>query len=315
MPVTINLKKIVDLPVWQYIRYLPVPSAAGHCITTDLRGTHRYIYFMCGTASFWRYDTWTDTFQQLASPGALGGSGTWGAGTCMIFDPSRGTAGYIWLLNGYTTNPGFGYYDIAANTWTSRATPITTAWGTDGALAHTCSAYLPTANDDYIYLIGNNATTLYRYSISGNSWISTLTAAPAAMGGGCSFDWVYNFNADRIYGFRGGGTTTLYYYSISGNSWTTVTYQPVFETFTTGSMTAYCPDNNRIYIEKDNTHRFFSFDLANSLLIPAGTAPFTGGTAISGDGLAYIKTEDDLKFLYFRRHSSVEFWRTLIYWE
>lgn len=315
MPVTINLQRQVDLPVWQYVRYAPATAAAGNAMVTDLRGTHRYIYAIYSVASFWRYDTITDTWQQLASPGALGGSGTWGAGTTMIFDPSRGTAGWIWLINGYTTTPGFGYYDIATDTWVSRALPITTAWGTDGQLVHTCSTYHTSGNDDHIWLVGNNATTLYRYSISGNSWSSAFTAAPAAIGAGCIAEWCWSFNTDRIYVFRGAGTATLYFYSISGTSWSTVTWRPSsVETLTTGSAGIYDPDANRIYIQRDNTHRVWAFDLATSEATPSGTAPFVAGTAHAGCGVMYIKTADGLKFIYFRRHSGTEFWRTLVFW-
>jgi len=314
MPVTLNLKKGIDLPVYQWLRFIPVTAAAGHCICTDERGTNRFIYIMAGIAAFYRYDTWTDSFELLASPGALGGSGTWGAGTCMVFDPSQGAAGRIWLLNGYTTQCGFGYYDIATNVWTSRSiATLPAVWGTDGAMVHTCSTYDAAGNDDYIYLIGNGATPFYRYSIAGNSWSVMANPVTAAVGAGCSIHWVFGYNVDRIYVLRGGASATIYYYSIGTPGWTTVTYVPGSETFTTGSSCVY-DALNRIYIQKDATHRQYYFQLDENKMYPGGMYPYTSGTAMAGDGLVFIKTIDDATYLYYRRQLGTEFFRMLIGW-
>lgn len=50
------------------------------------------------------------------------------------------------------------------------------------------STFEVTANDDYIYLLGNNAVAMYRYSISGNSWstLAPTTARAAAPSTGMS---------------------------------------------------------------------------------------------------------------------------------
>jgi hypothetical protein len=314
MPVTLNLKKGIDLPVYQWLRFIPVTAAAGHCICTDERGTNRFVYIMAGIAAFYRYDTWTDSFELLASPGALGGSGTWGAGTCMVFDPSQGAEGRIWLLNGYTTQCGFGYYDIATNVWTSRSVATLPAiWGTDGSLVHTCSTYNVAGNDDYIYLIGNNATPFYRYSIAGNSWSVMANPILSAPGAGCHLCWTWGFNADKLYALRGGASYSIYCYSIGTPGWTTITYYPGSETFTTGSSCAY-DTLNRIYIQKDATHRQYYFQLDEGKMYPGGMYPYTSGTAMAGDGLVFIKTVDGATYLYYRRQSGTEFFRMLIGW-
>jgi hypothetical protein len=65
MAVTVNLKPKVDLPVWEWCRPLPVASTA--VSTTCTSADDRYIYYLVGTA-FYRYDTITDSWNQLASP-------------------------------------------------------------------------------------------------------------------------------------------------------------------------------------------------------------------------------------------------------
>mgnify|MGYP000042904911 CR=1 FL=1 len=73
MPVTNNLKKQVDLPVWEWCRFAPAVSsalssscAADNSLFTTQHG--RYIYYLIAATSFWRYDTITDSYQQLATP-------------------------------------------------------------------------------------------------------------------------------------------------------------------------------------------------------------------------------------------------------
>jgi len=309
-----NLKQGIDLPVYQWLRFMPASSSAGSCICNDERGTDRFIYFIFSATSFWRYDTWSDSWQQLANPPSF----TFAAGTAMVFDPSQGTQGKIWLFGPSSSSPYavFAVYDIATNTWTSKAVPsgLAAQWGTDASLVHTCTAYNTAGNDDYIYLIGNNATTFYRYSISGNTW-TTLTALPAGAGAGCAihWDWGTGGDADKLYVLRGAGTATLYRYSISGNSWATITYVPATETFTTGTSTAYDAVRRRIWIQKDNTHRMYYLDLATSILYPGGLWPYSSGTAMVGDGLCYVKTPDGAEYIYFRRQTGTEFWRTLIF--
>jgi hypothetical protein len=313
MPFDHNLKPGVDLPVYQWLRFLPASSANGSSMCNDKRGTNRFIYFIFSATSFWRYDTWSDSWQQLANPPSF----SFGSGTAIIFDPSRGTSGYVWLFGPLSSSPFavFAFYDIANNAWTSRAAPsgLASAWGTDASLVHTCSIYNASGNDDYIYLIGNNATTFYRYSITDNTW-TTLASLPAAAGAGCSihWDWGPGGNPNFLYAIRGGASVAIFRYSISGNSWTTLSYTPSVETFGAGSVSVYDPNRRRIWIEKDNTHRMYYFDLATSTMFPGGIWPFSGGTAMVGDGLCYVKTPDEAEFLYFRRHTGTEFWRTLI---
>lgn len=95
MPLTNNLRRQVDLPVWEWARFAPAVSAAASCSCTADNGQFhvsfgRYIYYFISTTSFWRYDTWTDTYMQLAS--APIAAATWSS---MRFAGSRGYEGRV----------------------------------------------------------------------------------------------------------------------------------------------------------------------------------------------------------------------------
>ena len=75
MALTANqLRKQVDLPTWEWMRFSPVTPVTGlscSCVA-DNSGFNttsgRYIYYLLAAASFYRYDTVTDTYEQLATP-------------------------------------------------------------------------------------------------------------------------------------------------------------------------------------------------------------------------------------------------------
>ena len=67
MSYTSNLKKTVDLPVWELINQAPVANSAISAMTTVEDGSHKFIYYLVGSA-FYRYDVDGDAWQQLASP-------------------------------------------------------------------------------------------------------------------------------------------------------------------------------------------------------------------------------------------------------
>ena len=64
----------MDLPVWEWLRFSPsAPTGGLSCAaapepsnSTSLSA--RYIYYLINATNFWRYDTISDTYEQLASP-------------------------------------------------------------------------------------------------------------------------------------------------------------------------------------------------------------------------------------------------------
>ena len=65
---TSSLKNQVDLPVWEWVRFAPVVTAAGTSTCSDESSGGRFSYYFASLTSFYRYDTYTDAWQQLASP-------------------------------------------------------------------------------------------------------------------------------------------------------------------------------------------------------------------------------------------------------
>lgn len=58
---------MVDLPFFELCNQAPVASQAISCMTTVEEGSDRFIYYLVAS-TFYRYDVYADTWQQLASP-------------------------------------------------------------------------------------------------------------------------------------------------------------------------------------------------------------------------------------------------------
>jgi hypothetical protein len=188
------------------------------------------------------------------------------------------------------------------------------------------STYVIEGNEDHLYFIGNNATAIFRYSISGNSW-STMTARAGASAAGATLCWAHNVSADdwtdeneikngrRLYSFRGGAVSTLDYYDIPSNTWTSaVAYSPAAETFTAGSSSEY-DQGNFIYIQKDGTGRWFRYDLRTDALDGWFTNLYTQGAAVVGDKVWTVTYEDGattLRWLYQALSTSQIVMRVLV---
>lgn len=94
-----------------------------------------------------------------------------------------GKTGKTWTVNQWTNSQvritsgtGIGQVrTISSNTATTLTVP---SWTTT---PDATSNFVIEPNDDFLYLIGNNAVTMYRYSISANTW--TVMAPTTARGG------------------------------------------------------------------------------------------------------------------------------------
>lgn len=67
MALTNNLKPILDQPVWEWARFAPAATTATSGLCTSEDADSRYMYYLVGSI-FYRYDTITDTYLQLATP-------------------------------------------------------------------------------------------------------------------------------------------------------------------------------------------------------------------------------------------------------
>jgi hypothetical protein len=292
------------------------------------------------SGSFKRYDFATNTWVIL---GTTGLPASWGTEGRMVSTPAwidsgfksfaTGTAtagasttltntGKSWTTNQWansqlriTAGTGAGQIrTVASNTAT--VLTVSAAWTTT---PDATSQYSLEGNDDFVYLMGNNAVTMYRFSLSGNTW-TTLSPTAArggalAIGGGGS--WVHSVSASDwnnenaikngryIYSFRGGAAVNLDVYDIAANTWISQTYAPAVDTFTTGTKYAYSKD--RIYLTKEATGRWFAFDLAENAMQPWGTMLYPQGAAILGDtcfNVTYRDGATEIDYIYLLLNTS-----------
>jgi len=288
-------------------------------------------------ASFRKYDYATNTWTTLANMPATFGTDAKLVATPSIVDGmfrqfATGTAtsatsttlvqtGKTWTASQWINyqvriTGGTGAGQIRAITANTADTLTVATWTTT---PDATSQYAIEGNDDFLYLLGNNAVTLYRYSISANTW-STLTpgaARAAAPGAGMSAHWVHTvnetdwtnesncLNGRYLFSFQGGATGALHRYDIPANTWVTVTYSPSSETLTTG--TKYSLHDGRLYIQKDVTGRWFAYDFARNELFPWSVMLYPQGAAIAGDTAFDVIYEDgatDIFYVYILLNSS-----------
>jgi hypothetical protein len=326
----------------------PVAIAAG---TTYRLLTPRWYVTTAGaiaSATFRYYDyalnTWT-TVSQTGMPSTIG------TDSKLIATPSWMDAGYLSFATGSVTSATVNTITNSAiswssNQWVNGQVRITAGTGagqirtilSSSVTAITASAnwavtpdatsqYSIEGNDDYIYYIGSAAVTLYRYSISANTW-TTLTpgvARAGAPGAGMGGHWVWGAtdelwttqsaiqNGRYIYSFRGGGSAALDRYDIPANTWSAITYSPATETLTTGTKYAY--NGDYIYIQKDATGRWFRHNVVTSEQDGWSTTLYTQGTAIVGDTVFDVEYKDgttEIPYVYFLINTGTPMLRAMI---
>ena len=315
---------------------------------TFIVSTGRFYIFNAGTlsgTSFRNYDPLTGVWTSLSVTGL---PASWGTDGKMVVTPSydsfaSGTASSAttntltnsaktWTANQWanyqiriTAGTGIGQVrTIASNTGTQIT--VSTNWT---VTPDATSQYVIQGNDDFLYLLGNNAVTMYRYSISGNSWttLSPGVARSSAPGTGMSANWVASIsstgwddesnirNGRYIYSFRGAATGTLHRYDIALNTWLEIAYINIAETFTTGS--SYTKMDRYIYIRKENTGRMFKFSISGNYLEPVTTTLYPESTAVLGDkmwGVKYVENNEvKLTWLYWLGNTTNILHRMLVY--
>lgn len=244
---------------------------------------------------------------------------------------ARGDAG-TWTANSWSNyqvrvigGTGKGQVkQITSNTTTTLT--LTGVWTT---ALDTTSIWVIEGSDDYLYLIGNNAVTMYRYSISGAAW-STLSpgvARAAAPVAGLSLTWISKCsdsawkdttaikNGRYLYSFRA-NSATLDIYDIALNTWTNgQAYGASGETMTTGCSYDYDEQDNILVSTPGSTSlpsRLLRFDVIRNALFPVGTMPYIQGTAVVGDKLFTVSFVQDsvwLEYCYHWRNSGQELCR------
>lgn len=305
--------------------------------------TPTFFVFGAGTlaaGSFKRYDFATNTWVTLANTGLPAAFGTDGR---MCSTPSWIDTGYRQFATGTATAGGANTLSNSARNWTTNqwtnsqvrivsgvgagqirtiasntATQLTVSanWATN---PDATSVYSIEGNDDFLYLMGNAAVALYRYSISANTWTTLAPTAARAVAPNValSASWVHSATAAEwtnenaiqngryIYSFQGANTTGLHRYDIAGNTWATITYAPPGDAMSTGTKWAYNKD--RLYMQRDNTGRWFYFDFAEQAMQPWSTMTYTQGTGVVGDTCFDVTYKDgatEIDYVYMLLNTS-----------
>ncbi len=210
-------------------------------------------------------------------------------------------AAKTWEVNGWTnyqvriiSGTGMGQTRIiSSNTATQLTVP---AWT---VTPDTTSVYVIEPNENYLYLLGNAAVTVYKHSVSANTWtvMAPTIARAAAPGLALSGDAVIrtgdaiwaNESAIRdgryIYSFRGGATAAVDRLDTAGGTagagaWLAVNYVGT-QTFTTGS--SYFVTGRYIFIKKEATGNIYKFSIRGNYLEPLALNQYTEGAAVLGN--------------------------------
>lgn len=216
---------------------------------------------------------------------------------------------------------------ITANT----ATQLTVATWT--ITPDATSTFEITPNEDFIYLLGNNALTMYRYSISSNSWTTMApttgrTWAPSAgmSANFCGKTWDATFDNENnclagryIYSFRW-SSASLDRFDIAwgtawAGAWVVISYPWAAETFS--SWSSYWLYGKYIYMKKDATNRYFKYSITGNYIEPFSTLMYTDWAAVIWDKLwLHVYQEwwvTKLVRLYNLRNSATELHRIMIF--
>lgn len=265
--------------------------------------------------------------------GFVNGTATAGAATTLT-DSAKN-----WPVNGWANSQvriisgtGAGQIrSIASNT--ANVLTVSAAWTVN---PDATSVYRIEGNGSYLYLLGNNSATMYRYDRSANTWstLAPTTARSGNAGAGLSASWIDGIDDEDwtnetytthygtmvrqagryIYSLRGGGTSTLDVYDIAENKWINdLPYAMKQETFNTGSSAVDL--GGFIYIIKDNTGRIFKFDVAKNVLKPFAQSPIPAGVSVVGDKLfmtTYVEGATRVNYLYALSHGRPELTRWLV---
>jgi hypothetical protein len=213
-----------------------------------------------------------------------------------------------WISSQVRITGGMGAGQIRTITANTGDTLTVATWTTN---PDATSTYVIEGNDNFLYLLGNNAVTMYRYDIGANTWstLSPVAARAAAPGAGMSAHWVNTSSeadwnnesaiiAGRyIYSFAGAAGAALHRYDIAGNTWATITYSPAVETFTTGSK--YALHNDNLYMQKESTGRWFVYNFPRSEMSPWSTMLYPQGAALVGDTAFDVVYEDGATDIYY----------------
>ena len=257
------------------------------------------------------------------------GTGTAASSTTSLVDTTKNWKVDQWINYQVRITAGTGKGQVRVIT-DSDATSLTFAAGTD---LDDTSVYEITGDENAIYYIGNGATPIYKYSISGNTWATvnvganTRAAAPVA---GMTADWVGvtgdtgwanpNDCLDGRYIYSMRPTSgILDRYDISAQAWLPTTGVKYLPTLTLANGSSSFWDSRYIYYMVQGTAaipmRFYKYNIRGNYMEPFAEDWYLGGAAVVGDKL-WIKDLSSagiVKWLYYMSGTSTIVRRIMLF--
>lgn len=341
---------------------ITIAAAAGSVDNNDTFRINSGSFFVFTSGilftSFKRFDIATMSWGSFLSKTNL--AGTWGTDGRMVttgmyevsYDSGTASAGGATTLTDGTKSWAIDQWinyqvRITGGTGVGQIRPITDSTGTVLTVAtwttnpDNTSTYVIEGDENAIYLMGNNATTTVKYSISSDSWANI--SPTAARGGnavaGMSADFVgktgdatwaliTNIQDGRyIYSFRG-ATSVLDRLSLNGGTsgaytWETITYQPSLQTWATGASSDWDAGTSYIYVAKEGSatvpQRFYKYDVVGNTVTPVNSDWNIGGTsagaAVIGNKIwiKKLSTTGTIKWVYCLQATSTNLRRLMLY--
>ena len=254
------------------------------------------------TGSFRKFDVASYTGSNL---GVTGLPATWasGVGADMVapciraFSSGRASSGGASTLTDTSKNWSLSWANYAVRitggtgagqvrtilSSTTNQLTVAIAWAT---APDSSSTYVIEANEDHIYLVGNASSTVYRYTISTNTWLALTTsgARTATPGRGCTLNYVDQdpsplwtdenacLNGRYLYSLCGGQVAGFDRLDISSYTWSAAPGAfSDFATYGLGTCTVYAFGN--IYIQKDGSGSFYKYRPSEAAMKPFGWWP------------------------------------------
>jgi hypothetical protein len=204
------------------------------------------------------------------------------------------------IVEDTTTPTAVGQRSLIAS-HTSGATGVftVTTWG----VTPSSSAKFVVENyDDYILMRSTATTSVYTYSISGNSWsTSTFGVSGSAVGAGVVFEQCFGITRDathnrrhsHLFCIRGGASNAIDMLDIAAAStgtWSNgVVYGFQSQTFTTGTTGAYDPatlGGKYLHVCVNGTSHMARFNMLTQTMESGTYLRYPQGTAVTGQKMA-----------------------------
>ena len=241
----------------------------------------------------------------------------------------KGWANNQWVNYQVRISAGLGIGQVRVITANDSDTLTVAAWTTN---PDATSTFVIEGDDNAIYIMGNNAVTLYKNSISGDT--TTTVSVTAARAGAPIAGMSANFvgvtgiagwdtitaikNGRYIYSIRG-GTTVIDRYDIATLAWlpTTGVNYPAITTFGLGDSTFW--NGRYIYIMKEGTaaipQRLYKYALRGNYIEPVTTDWYLNGAAVIGNKiwLKNLSSAGLVKWIYCLGSTSTNLRRIMIF--